>query len=145
MGKISRSSVIIKTIKSKVWKAITDPDLVKQWQYGSQLFTDWKVGSDIVFRTEWEGQIFEQHGKILEIQENEYVIYDLFAPRPGLEDKPENYFIMKYILKARGNETELEIIQDDNRNIEGQDDSTQETEEAENSVLNELKKVAEKI
>jgi uncharacterized protein YndB with AHSA1/START domain len=145
MGKISKSSVIIKTIKSKVWKAITDPDFVKQWQYGSQLFTDWKVGSSIVFRTEWEGQIFEQHGKILEIQENEYVIYDLFAPRPGLEDKPENYFIMKYILKEHGNETELEIVQEDNRNVEGQDDSTQETEEAENSILNELRKVAEKI
>lgn len=144
MGKINKSSVIIKTTKSKVWKAITEPDLVKQWQYGSQLLTNWKVGSDIVFRAEWEGQVFEQHGKILEIQENEYVIYNLFAPRPGLEDKPENYFIMKYILKEHGDETELEITQEDNRIIEGQEDSTQE-EEAENNVLNELKKVAEKL
>jgi uncharacterized protein YndB with AHSA1/START domain len=145
MGKISKSSVTIKANKSKVWMTITDPDLVKQWQYGSQLFTDWKVGSNIVFRTEWEDQIFEQHGKILEIQENEYVIYDLFAPRPGLEDKPENYFTMKYILKEQGNETKLEIIQEDNRNIEGQDSSAQETEESENSVLNELKRIAENI
>ena len=145
MSKISRSSVLIKAKKSKVWKTITDPDLVKQWQFGSQLFTDWKVGSGIVFRTEWEGQIFEQHGKILEIQENEFVIYELFAPRPGLEDKPENYFIMKYILKEQGNETELEIIQEDNRNIEEQDSSAPEIEESENSVLNELKKIAEKI
>lgn len=145
MEKTIKSSIIIKTTKSNVWRAITDPDLVKQWQYGSQLLTDWKVGSEIVFRTEWEGQVFEQHGKILEIRENEYVSYNLFAPRPGLEDKPENYFIMKYILKAHGDGTELEIIQEDNRDIEREDDNAQGTEEAENSVLTELRKVAEKL
>lgn len=69
----------------------------------------------------------------------------MFAPRPGLEDKPENYFIMKYILKEHGDGTELEIIQEDNRDIEREDDNAQGTEEAENSVLTELRKVAERL
>ncbi|NBW38192.1 MAG: ATPase, partial [Cytophagia bacterium] len=29
----------------KAWEALTKPDLVKQWQFGSELITDWNVGS----------------------------------------------------------------------------------------------------
>ena len=89
---INISTVIINAPVQKVWEALTQPELVKLWQYGSDLLTDWKVGSEITFTTEWEGKIFEQWGKILEIKTNELIKYSLFAPRPGLEDKPENYF-----------------------------------------------------
>src|SRR4051794_12677562 len=92
------SIIMIKAPLQKVWDTITRPEYVKLWQYGSDLFTDWKVGSDIRFKAEWNGGIFEQWGKVLEIQPLELVKYSLFAPRPDLEDKPENYFIMSYIL-----------------------------------------------
>jgi hypothetical protein len=39
----------------------------------------------------------------------------LFAPRPELEDKPENYFEMQYLLYNETGLTKLEIIQVDNR------------------------------
>src|SRR5216683_1166293 len=47
------STVVIKAPVQKVWDALTMPEFVKQWQYGSDLITDWKPGSDIRFRTEW--------------------------------------------------------------------------------------------
>jgi uncharacterized protein YndB with AHSA1/START domain len=99
----------------KTWEAITKPEFVKKWQYGSDLITDWKVGSDIRFVTEWEGKTFEQWGKILEVIPNKLAKYSLFAPRPDLEDKPENYFVMSYILTEENGNTELEIVQEDNR------------------------------
>ena len=77
---------------------LTKPALVKLWQYGSDLITNWEVGSIIRFRTEWEGKVFEQWGEVLEVKPPELLKYSLFAPRPGLEDKPENYFIMSYVL-----------------------------------------------
>lgn len=100
---------------NKIWDVLTKPELVKQWQYGSELITDWKVGSEIRFRTEWEGKIFEQWGKILEIVPQKIIRYNLFAPRPGLEDKPENYFVMNYILSEEKSCIRLDIIQEDNR------------------------------
>jgi uncharacterized protein YndB with AHSA1/START domain len=99
----------------KVWDTLTQPSQVKLWQFGSDLTTDWEVGSDIRFTTAWEGQIFEQWGKILEIIPNEKLKYSLFAPRPDLEDKPENYFVISYILTQEHNHVKLQIIQEDNR------------------------------
>lgn len=77
--------------------------------------TDWKIGSEIRFRNEWEGKIFEQWGKILEIVPNKLIKYSLFAPRPDLADIPENYFIMSYILTEENGSVILEIVQEDNR------------------------------
>jgi uncharacterized protein YndB with AHSA1/START domain len=133
------SSTTIDATKSKVWDTLTKPELVKLWQYGSELITNWEVGSDIKFRTEWEGKIFEQWGKILEVRSMELLKYSLFAPRPGLEDSPENYFIMSYILTTENEQTKLEIIQEDNR-----PNAVQEAPQGEeNPVLQSLKKVAE--
>ena len=109
------SSINLNAPINKIWDVLTKPELVKQWQYGSDLITDWKVDSEIRFRTEWEGQIFEQWGKILEIIPQKLIRYSLFAPRPDLEDKPENYFVMNYILSEENGCLRLDIIQEDNR------------------------------
>jgi uncharacterized protein YndB with AHSA1/START domain len=50
----SKSTILINGTKQKVWDALTKPELVKIWQYGSDILTDWKVGSEIRFRVEWE-------------------------------------------------------------------------------------------
>ena len=109
------STIHINSPIQKVWNVLTQPELVKKWQYGSDLITDWKVGSDIRFRTEWEGKWFEQWGKILVMVKHHLIKYSLFAPRPGLEDKAENYFVMIYRLEEKEGYTNLEIIQEDNR------------------------------
>lgn len=133
------STITINASIEKVWNTITKPELVKLWQYGSDLITNWEVGSDIKFRTEWEGKVFEQWGKVLEIQPNELVKYSLFAPRPDLEDKRENYFIMSYVLLNKNGQTKLTIIQEDNRPNAVQEEPQSE----DNPVLKSLKEFAE--
>jgi len=123
----------------KIWDTLTKPELVKQWQYGSQLITDWKVGSQIKFRAEWEGKVFEQWGKVLEIVPYKLIRYSLFAPRPDLEDKPENYFVMNYLLTEETNCVRLDIIQEDNRQGAVQESPQGE----ENPVLGALKRLIE--
>lgn len=124
----------------KVWKTVTEPEMVKLWQFGSDLITTWKVGGEIKFVTKWEGHIFEQWGIIQEIRENELLKYSLFAPRPDLEDKPENYFMMSYVLTEENGITKLEIIQEDNRPNAIQEEPQGE----ENQILKSLKDLAEK-
>ncbi|KQO29728.1 ATPase [Flavobacterium sp. Leaf82] len=109
------STIYLDAPIDKVWNTLTKPELVKQWQYGSDLITDWKIGNEIRFKNEWEGQVFEQWGTILEVVTNKKIKYSLFFPRPELEDKPENYFIMSYILSEENQKIKLEIIQEDNR------------------------------
>lgn len=138
---INISTITMNAPVQKVWDVLTKPGYVKQWQYGSELLTDWKPGSDIRFKTAWEGKIFEQWGKVLDIQKNKLIKYSLFAPRPGLEDKPENYFIMSYVLTADNGQTKLEIIQHDDRPGAVQEQPQGE----ENPVLQGLKQIAETI
>ncbi|MEP6584327.1 MAG: SRPBCC family protein [Ginsengibacter sp.] len=136
---VNISMIVIQASAEKVWNALTEAALVKQWQYGSDLVTDWKVGSDIRFTTKWEDKIFEQWGKVLEVRPNSLLRYSLFAPRPGLEDKPENYFTMSYILTRSGESTKVEILQEDTR-----PNAVQEKQQGEeNPVLQSLKKIAE--
>jgi uncharacterized protein YndB with AHSA1/START domain len=133
------STIVLNAPAEKVWDTLTKPDLVKQWQYGSDLITDWKVGSEIRFRNEWEGQVFEQWGTILEVVPNQKIKYSLFFPRPELEDKPENYFIMSYVLSEENQKTRLEIIQEDNRPGAIQEEPQGE----ENPILQGLKAIIE--
>ena len=133
------STIHIKASPEKVWDTITKPELVKLWQYRSDLITDGKVGDDIRFKTAWEDKIFEQWGTLLEIKPNELLRYSLFAPRPGLEDKPENYFEMNYVLTSKNDQTKLVILQIDNRPGAVQEEPQGE----ENPVLQLLKEIAE--
>ena len=111
----SDSVVEILAPASKVWLALTVPDLVKQWQYGSDLRTTWEPGTPIIFRNEWNGQVFEQKGTVLEFIPGSRVKYSLFFPSPGLQDIPENYFFMTYELTERGGHTSLLFRQEDPR------------------------------
>ncbi len=135
------STIHINASPEKVWDTLTKPELVKLWQYGSDLKTDGKVGDDIRFTTAWEDKIFEQWGKLLEVKPNELLRYSLFAPRPGLEDKPENYFEMNYVLTPENDGTKLVILQIDNRPGAKQEEPQGE----ENPVLQLLKQTAEAL
>ena len=72
--------------------------------------------------------------------------YSLFAPRPDLEDRPENYFTMTYTFRAVAEATILTITQEDPREPgadQAADDEVSEDEE--NPVLDALKKLAESM
>ncbi len=136
---INISTILIKANIQKVWDCVTKPELVKRWQYGSDLITNWDVGSDIRFITPFDDKVFEQWGKILEVKPYESLVYSLFSPQSGMEDRPENYFVMHYHLKPIADKTSLEIIQQDNRPNATQEDPQGE----ENPVLKMLKQLAE--
>jgi uncharacterized protein YndB with AHSA1/START domain len=113
--KTSDSTVTILAPASKVWRALTVPELVKQWQYGSDLRTTWEPGTPIVFRNEWNGQVFEQRGTVLEFEPTTRLKYSLFVPRPDLQEIPEHHFFMTYALTESNGLTSLLFRQEDPR------------------------------
>lgn len=113
--KTTDSIVRILAPASKVWLALTAPDLVKQWQYGADLLTTWEPGTPIIFRNEWNGHTFEQKGTVIEFTPASRLKYSLFAPRHDLQDIPEHSFFMTYELTESGEATSLLIRQEDPR------------------------------
>ncbi len=138
--KKSESVVKILAPASKVWRALTVPDLVKQWQYGSDLATTWQPGTPIIFRNEWNGQVFEQKGTVLEFVPTSRLRYSLFFPGPDVQDIPENHFFMTYELTESGALTTLVFRQEDPRPSPPEASSD---EEQGPDVLSDLKKLVE--
>lgn len=107
----AKISILIDASKEKIWEALTNPDLVKRYFYGTNLITDWKVGSPIIFRGEWQGQTYEDKGNVLEFIPNEKLVYNYWSTMSGLPDQPELYQILTYELKKEEDGVALSIIQ----------------------------------
>jgi len=139
--RVTTSTVTVEAPRDIVWDVITKPEFVRQWQYSSDLVTDWAVGSPIRFRAEWQGQVFEQWGTVLEFAAPTRLRYSLFAPRPGLEDRSENYFTMTYELSDVNSGTAVTFIHEDPRD----DDNVADDSDEDNPVLMALKTLAESL
>ena len=108
-------SINIHAAISNVWEALTNPDTIKKYFFGTNTITDWKVGSPIKFKGEWEGKSYEDKGTILEIQKHKLIKYDYWSSMSGIEDMPENYVTITYKLSEENDRTKLTITQENIR------------------------------
>lgn len=111
---IAQASMLINTPVTRVWDAITKPELLKQYLFDTDVISDWKVGSPIVYKGEWQGKKFEDKGEILKIEPEKQLVSTHWSPLSGLPDSPENYHTVTYDLVAKGEKTEVTITQDNN-------------------------------
>jgi uncharacterized protein YndB with AHSA1/START domain len=102
---------IMKAKPIKVWDALTNPELIRQYFFGTEVMTTWEVGNDIIFNGEFQGQKYQDKGKILEYEQCKKVSYSYLSSFSGKEDKPENYLWICYEIKPFENDTELTITQ----------------------------------
>src|SRR5215210_1123148 len=100
--------------RSKVWQALVNPEIIKQYLFNAEVISDWKAGSPILYRGEWEGKQFEDKGEILEIKPEKLLRSTHWSPMAGVPDSPENYHTVTYTLSEKGNGTEVTITQDNN-------------------------------
>lgn len=96
MSYSSSVSIIINASPEKIWEALTVPEKVKEYFFGTNLVTDWKVGSPILFRGEWEGKAYEDKGTVLEFNPPHSLSFNYWSNFNGLEDKEELYQILRY-------------------------------------------------
>jgi uncharacterized protein YndB with AHSA1/START domain len=133
-------SISINVPAAKVWEALTTPSIIKQYFFGTDAVSDWKVGSPLIFKGEWEGKQYQDKGTILESVPNKLFKYSYWSSMSGKEDKPENYADVTYTLAENNNATTLTVTQE---NIP--DEKTKEhSEQNWKKVLEDLKKLLER-
>lgn len=137
---VAKKTVNINAPVSQVWKALTDPKLVKQIFFGADVITDWKQGSPIIYRGVWEGKPFEDKGNVLKIEPEKLLLTNHWSPLSGVPDTPENYHNVRYELVPEGRSTKLTIIQDNNATEEEKNHSEQNW----GAVLDSMKRLLEK-
>lgn len=110
-GHLSKYHTIIRAPVEKVWKALTDPGIVKQYFFGSDQVTDWKVGNPIIWTGEYEGSRYEDKGIVQEYIPNRRLSYSYLSSWSGLQDVPDNYLLVSYEVRPVPEGTELTITQ----------------------------------
>lgn len=119
-----KKSININASISKVWEALTNPELIKKYFFGTECVTDWKKGSPILYKGVWEGKPYEDKGNILDIEKEKFILYNYWSSFSETADIPENYATIKYELSNNNNnETTLTIIQEGFKTQEAHDHS----------------------
>ena len=102
MEKTIVNSIQINSSKENIWDALVNPSKTKIYMFGCEAITDWKIGSDLLWEGSYEGQkmVFVK-GKVLEFETHQKLVYTVFDPNGTIEDLPENYLTVTYLLEEK--------------------------------------------
>lgn len=138
---IASSNINIQSTPEKIWDVLTKPENIKEYLFGTEVLTDWKIGNPIVFQGEYNGQKYEDKGNVIENTRNKLLKYDYWSGFSGMEDKPENYSFVTYkIEKLNKNSVKFTWHQQGFSSEEGKCH----TEQGLQSMLEKIKELAEK-
>ena len=136
---IAKAQVEINAPVAKVWNALVNPEMIKQYMFGTHVVSDWKAGAPIVWKGVWEGKPYEDKGVILKLQRERLLQYSHFSPLSGQPDVPENYHTVTIALSPKGAGTVVALSQDNNASEE----ERQHSEQNWGMMLTSLQKVLE--
>lgn len=136
----AKTGIEIEASPAEVWQALTDPAMIKKYLFGTETVTNWKKGSTITYKGEWEGKTYEDKGTIVDIIPEKLLHTTYWSSMGGKEDKPGNYNNVIYELRPDGDKTIVTLVQD---NIDDEA-GVKHMEENWNMVLAGMKKLLEK-
>ena len=111
---IATSEATINAPLARVWDALVNPDMIKKYMFGTTVTSDWREGSKITWKGEWNGKAYEDKGVIKQLIPNSRLQYTHFSPMTGLPDKPENYHTVTIELADNTPNTVVRLTQDNN-------------------------------
>ena len=148
MELLVKNTISINAPAAKVWDVLTNPEQTKKYMFGCQTVSDWKQGSTLEWKGNYEGKemVFVK-GKIVAIRPGKFLSYTTIDPNnAAMEDIPENYLTVTYDLKEENGQTILTVTQGDyNKVADGEKRYKEASNNGEgwNPILVEIKKVAE--
>jgi uncharacterized protein YndB with AHSA1/START domain len=137
---VAKASITIRADAGKVWDALTNPALIKQYLFGTEARSDWKKGSPITYKGVWEGKSYEDKGVIVDIVPNTRIVSTYWSSMSGKPDTPDQYNTVTYELAPGNGQTTLTITQDNNPTRESADHSAANW----TAVLQSMKAILEK-
>jgi Uncharacterized conserved protein len=99
----------IKAPVSKVWNFLTTPEGIKEYLFGTNVTSEWKVGSLIRFTGEYEGKPYEDKGTIEVFDKEKVFEYTYYSSFSGVPDQAENYSLVRMELEPIEEGTRLKV------------------------------------
>jgi len=109
-----KNSIQIDAPASKVWDALINPEKTKIYMFGCEAVSDWNLGSDLNWKCVIDGkEIVVVIGKVVSFEPMKRLIYTVFDPNSDMENIPENYLTVTYLLEEIEGKTYLRVTQGD--------------------------------
>ncbi|HUY08298.1 MAG TPA: SRPBCC family protein [Candidatus Dormibacteraeota bacterium] len=118
---VAKSEITVDVSPEAVWRALTDPEMVSQYMYGTVMETSWEVGSPITWSGEWEGKSYQDKGTVLDVVPQRRLMMTYWSSMSGRADQPENYLTVTYELAETEGGVKLTLTQDNNASQEEAD------------------------
>ncbi|HVO71710.1 MAG TPA: SRPBCC family protein [Aggregatilineaceae bacterium] len=120
---IAHAQVEVNAPIARVWDALVNPDLIRQYMFGTNAVSEWKEGAPIVWKGEWKGKPYADKGVILKLKPEQLLQYSHFSPLSGQPDVPENYHTVTIELTSVKAGTLVRLSQDSNASEEEREHS----------------------
>ncbi|MBX7150955.1 SRPBCC domain-containing protein [bacterium] len=130
---------------SKVWEALINPAITRQYMYGCDVLCDWKIGNPVLWKGMANGKemIFVK-GHLLKLEPEKLLQFTAIDPNSDIEDIPANYLTVTYELKPSGNQTTLYVSQGDYSKVaQGQKRYEESKNGGWDMVLSKIKEIVE--
>lgn len=132
---------------TKVWDALVNPEQTKKYMFGCEALSDWKNGSALLWKGEYEGKemVFVK-GTIVDIKPEKYLAYTTIDPNSTIDDVSENYLTVTYDLSEKNGKTIFTVTQGDYSKVAEGERRYQESYnngEGWNPILVQIKKLVE--
>lgn len=136
---IARARTEIQAPLDKIWNALINPEIIREYMFGTHVVSEWKIGSKITWSGEWKGKSYSDHGQVLQVIEQKLLQYSHFSPLSGLPESPENSHIVTILLKEGEDGMVVDLSQYNNPTEEDRDHSQENWE----TILKNLKELLE--
>jgi len=136
---VATTTIEINATPERIWDALTNPDIIKQYMFGTTVSSTWQPGARITWKGSWKGKDYEDKGQIVSIDPPKRLQYTHFSPLSGEEDKPEHYHTVTIDIHGQGGACTVSLTQDGNADEAAQKHS----EDNWNSMLTSLKETLE--
>jgi uncharacterized protein YndB with AHSA1/START domain len=113
-GLVADAHITVDASPAVVWDALTSREALKAFMFGSDVVSDWRVGSPISWEGEWKGNRYTDKGEVLEATPSRSLRYTHFSPLAGKPDLPENYHTIDISLEEVAAGTHVHLSQDNN-------------------------------
>lgn len=136
---MATAETLINASIDKVWDAFTNSRTIRKYMFGTTVISDWKEGSQIIWKGSWKGKEYEDKGVILQLKPKTKIQYTHFSPLTGQPDLPQNYHTVTIELTNKNSQTKVSLLQDNNANEQEKEHSERNWK----AMLEELKKLLE--
>jgi uncharacterized protein YndB with AHSA1/START domain len=107
----ARVERVIHASAARIWMALTTQASLKQFFFGADVVTDWKVGSPIRMTGEFNGKSYEDKGEIIEVEPQTRLSFSHWSAMSGKADTPANYHVVTFHLVPDGERTNVILTQ----------------------------------